>query len=95
MYGPGGSYSVFAGKDGSRGLGLSSLKSEDAVPDWSTLGGKERGVLNDWYAFFSKVSLMFPRSSMISNMNIFIQRYNIVGKVSDLPANVASPTEKS
>ncbi|KAF8734742.1 Cytochrome b5, partial [Rhizoctonia solani] len=70
VYGPGGSYSVFAGKDGSKGLGLSSLKAEDAVPDWSTLERKERGVLNDWHAFFSK-------------------RYNVVGKVSDLPANVA------
>ncbi|KAG8686986.1 hypothetical protein FRC11_008014 [Ceratobasidium sp. 423] len=77
VYGPGGSYSVFAGKDGSKGLGLSSLKAEDAVPDWSTLGEKERAVLNDWHAFFSK-------------------RYNVVGKVSDLPANVAaSPTDKN
>jgi membrane-associated progesterone receptor component len=58
VYGPGGSYSVFAGKDGSKGLGLSSLKQEDAVPDWSTLEEKERGVLNDWYAFFFKVSLL-------------------------------------
>ncbi|CAE6406304.1 unnamed protein product [Rhizoctonia solani] len=76
VYGPGGSYSVFAGKDGSKGLGLSSLKAEDAVPDWSTLEEKERGVLNDWHAFFSK-------------------RYNVVGKVSDLPANVAPPTDES
>ncbi|KAH7345655.1 cytochrome b5-like heme/steroid binding domain-containing protein [Rhizoctonia solani] len=75
VYGPGGSYSVFAGKDGSKGLGLSSLKAEDAVPDWSTLGEKERGVLNDWHAFFSK-------------------RYNVVGRVSDLPANVAPPVDK-
>ncbi|EUC61055.1 cytochrome b5-like heme/steroid-binding domain protein [Rhizoctonia solani AG-3 Rhs1AP] len=76
VYGPGGSYSVFAGKDGSKGLGLSSLKAEDAVPDWSTLEEKERGVLNDWYAFFSK-------------------RYNVVGKVSDLPSNVAPPVDKN
>ncbi|CAE7169263.1 unnamed protein product [Rhizoctonia solani] len=76
VYGPGGSYSVFAGKDGSRGLGLSSLKPEDAVPDWSTLEEKERGVLNDWHAFFSK-------------------RYNVVGRVSDLPANVAPPVDKN
>ncbi|KAG8756193.1 hypothetical protein FRC12_010640 [Ceratobasidium sp. 428] len=74
VYGPGGSYSVFAGKDGSKGLGLSSLKPEDAIPDWSTLEAKERGVLNDWYAFYSK-------------------RYNVVGRVSDLPPNVA-PTDK-
>lgn len=70
-YGPGGSYAVFAGKDGSRGLGLSSLKPEDAVPDWSTLEEKDRKTLNDWHAFFT-------------------QRYNIVGRVSDLPDAVAN-----
>jgi len=53
-YGPGGSYAVFAGKDGSRGLGLSSLKPEDAVPDWSTLEEKDRKTLDDWHAFFTK-----------------------------------------
>jgi hypothetical protein len=55
-YGPGGSYSIFAGKDGSRGLGLSSLKPEDAVPDWSTLEPKDRKTLDDWHAFFTCVS---------------------------------------
>jgi len=70
-YGPGGSYAVFAGKDGSRGLGLSSLKPEDAVPDWSTLEEKDRKTLNDWHAFFT-------------------QRYNVVGRVSDLPDAVAN-----
>jgi membrane-associated progesterone receptor component len=44
---------VFSGKDGSRGLGLSSLKSEDAVADYSTLEEKDLKVLNDWYSFFS------------------------------------------
>lgn len=53
VYGPGKSYSIFAGKDGSRGLGLSSLKAEDAVADYSTLDEKERKVLDDWHAFFS------------------------------------------
>lgn len=70
MYGPGASYNLFAGKDGSRGLGLSSLKPEDAVPDWSTLGEAEKKVLDQWHGFFS-------------------QRYNVVGKVTDLPAAVA------
>lgn len=45
---------VFAGKDASRGLGKSSLKPEDAVSDWSTLTDEEKGVLNDWYTYFSK-----------------------------------------
>jgi len=53
VYGPGRSYSIFAGKDGSRGLGLSSLKSEDAVADYSTLDAKDMKVLDDWHAFFS------------------------------------------
>jgi len=54
-YGPGKSYNVFAGKDGSRGLGKSSLKVEDAVADYSTLGAPEKKVLDDWHSFFSCV----------------------------------------
>jgi hypothetical protein len=54
-YGPGGSYALFAGKDASRALGLSSLKVEDAVPDWSTLEEKDRKTLDDWHAFFTCV----------------------------------------
>ncbi|EJD02678.1 progesterone binding protein [Fomitiporia mediterranea MF3/22] len=54
MYGPGKSYNIFAGKDGSRGLGMSSLKDEDAVPDFHTLPPNEMKVLDDWHAFFSK-----------------------------------------
>jgi predicted heme/steroid binding protein len=54
-YGPGGSYAILAGKDGSRALGLSSLKPEDAVPDWSTLEEKDRKTLNDWHTFFTCV----------------------------------------
>jgi len=53
-YGPGGSYALFAGKDASRALGLSSLKPEDAVPDWSTLEEKDRKTLDDWHSFFTK-----------------------------------------
>ncbi|RPA91227.1 cytochrome b5 [Choiromyces venosus 120613-1] len=53
-YGPGGSYHVFAGKDASRALAMSSVKPEDAIAKWDDLGDKEKGVLNDWYTFFSK-----------------------------------------
>jgi len=66
VYGPGKSYNLFAGKDGSRALGMSSLKPEDASSDYSTLDESERKVLEDWEGFFTK-------------------RYNIVGKVVDLP----------
>lgn len=53
VYGTGQGYNVFAGKDGSRGLGMSSLKPEDAVPDYSTLDEKDLKVLDDWHSFFS------------------------------------------
>lgn len=45
---PGNGYHVFAGKDASRGLGMSSLKPEDAVSDYSTLTEAQMKVLNDW-----------------------------------------------
>ncbi|KAI0312244.1 cytochrome b5-like heme/steroid binding domain-containing protein [Amylostereum chailletii] len=70
-YGPGKSYNLFAGKDASKGLGMSSLKTEDAVPDYSGLPENERKVLDDWHSFFTK-------------------RYNIVGRVVDLPPAVAN-----
>lgn len=54
VYGKGGSYNTFAGKDGSKALGMSSLKPEDAVPDYSTLPENEMKVLDDWHSFFSK-----------------------------------------
>jgi hypothetical protein len=67
MYGPGGevfayfnlhtntrlaSYHVFAGKDASKGLGLSSVKVEDAVPDYSTLDEASMKTLDGWYEFY-------------------------------------------
>ncbi|CAO1630304.1 unnamed protein product [Jaminaea pallidilutea] len=54
MYEPGKGYHIFAGKDGSRGLGMSSLKPEDAVSDYSTLDDKQLKVLDDWVAYYSK-----------------------------------------
>jgi len=54
MYGPGGGYHVFAGRDGSKGLGIGSLKVEDAVPDEGKLGPAEQKVLDDWLVFFQK-----------------------------------------
>ncbi|ETN36319.1 uncharacterized protein HMPREF1541_08596 [Cyphellophora europaea CBS 101466] len=53
-YGQGGNYHVFAGKDPSRALAMSSLKPEDCVPDWSDLEDKHKTVLDEWYTFFSK-----------------------------------------
>ncbi|KAJ7469028.1 cytochrome b5 [Mycena latifolia] len=54
VYGSGRSYNVFAGKDGSKGLGMSSLMPENAVPDYSELNEADRKVLDDWHSFFTK-----------------------------------------
>jgi membrane-associated progesterone receptor component len=47
-----GSYHVFAGKDASKALGLSSTKAEDAVPDWSGLNEEAVKTLDGWFAYF-------------------------------------------
>lgn len=47
-------HSVFTGKDSSRALALSSLKPEDCRPDWYDLDEKDKGVLEDWFTYFSK-----------------------------------------
>ncbi|KAJ7244863.1 cytochrome b5 [Mycena rebaudengoi] len=54
VYGAGKSYNIFAGKDGSKGLGMSSLKPEHAIPDYSELNDADKKVLDDWHAFFTK-----------------------------------------
>lgn len=67
MYGPGAGYNIFAGKDASKGLGgspdrvgliitgMSSLKAEDAVADYSSLNEAQMKTLDQWEAFFTKV----------------------------------------
>jgi hypothetical protein len=55
VYGPpNGSYRLFAGKDASCDFGRSSLKLEDADPDWSVLEPKEMQTLEEWFTFFRK-----------------------------------------
>ncbi|OWZ73308.1 hypothetical protein AYX14_01202 [Cryptococcus neoformans] len=54
MYAPGKGYNVFAGKDGSKGLGMSSLDAKDAVADYSSLNESQMQTLNQWESFFEK-----------------------------------------
>ncbi|CAM6085390.1 unnamed protein product [Calypogeia fissa] len=55
FYGPGGAYSLFAGKDASRALAKMSFEEEDLTGDISGLGAYEMSALNDWeYKFQSK-----------------------------------------
>ena len=45
---------VFAGKDASRALAMTSTKPEDALPEWSDLGDKEKETLAGWVSFFAQ-----------------------------------------
>ncbi|WVF70242.1 hypothetical protein IAT40_005031 [Kwoniella sp. CBS 6097] len=54
MYGKGKGYNIFAGRDASKGLGMSSLDIKDAVPDYSTLNEAQMKTLNQWESFFEK-----------------------------------------
>ena len=45
---------VFAGKDASRALAMSSVKPEDCTAEWEDLGDKEKTVLDEWMTFFQK-----------------------------------------
>ena len=67
MYGKGNSYNLFAGKDASKALGMSSLKPEDAVPDYSTLPENERKVLEEWFSLFKCVYRLATFLTPISN----------------------------
>ena len=67
VYGKGGSYNLFAGKDASKALGMSSLKPEDAVSDYSTLPENERKVLDEWYSFFECVPRLDLSLPLMSN----------------------------
>lgn len=89
VYGKGKSYNLFAGKDASKALGMSSLKPEDAVSDYSTLPENERKVLEDWYSFFGCVDRFAVHLAPIPDFPSR-KRYNIVGKVVDLPPPSAS-----
>lgn len=93
-YGSGKSYNIFAGKDASRALGMSSLKPEDAVSDYSTLSEGDMKTLNDWFDFFSYVLLPCHRRPYLT-LARNRKRYNIVGKVIDLPAPQSSASAPS
>lgn len=67
-YGPGKSYNLFAGKDASKALGMSSLKEEDAVSDYSGLSEADLKTLNDWHDFFSYVPYLMPSTAPSPDM---------------------------
>ncbi|KAK9454478.1 cytochrome b5-like heme/steroid binding domain-containing protein [Dipodascopsis uninucleata] len=69
VYGPQKSYSVFAGKDGSRGLGKSSLKLEDAVPFTEGMTESELTVLDDWFSYFSQRYNVMGRVALSTSSN--------------------------
>lgn len=48
VYGPGGAYAMFAGKDASRALAKMTKNDEDVCGSLDGLSDKELGVLADW-----------------------------------------------
>ena len=54
FYGPGGSYSSFAGRVGTRAFALSSLKEEDLRSDLSGLTKEQLDNLGTWESLFAK-----------------------------------------
>ena len=54
MYTPPKGYSVFSGKDASKALGMSSLKVEDCIADYSDLSPEDMKTLDKWVEFFQK-----------------------------------------
>ncbi|KAI9199457.1 cytochrome b5-like heme/steroid binding domain-containing protein [Polychytrium aggregatum] len=54
MYAPGCGYNVFAGRDASRALALSSVKVEDCIPDRSGLSEEQQATLDKWEQFYRK-----------------------------------------
>nr|GAT49002.1 cytochrome B5 [Mycena chlorophos] len=54
VYGMNCSYHMFTGRDCSYAMGKSSLRWEDAYPDYSALNETELNVLDTWHATFSR-----------------------------------------
>ncbi|TPX51406.1 hypothetical protein SeMB42_g00450 [Synchytrium endobioticum] len=54
MYKPGAGYHVFAGRDASRALGMSSLNPDDCVSDYSGLNPEDMETLDKWEAHYRK-----------------------------------------
>ncbi|CAG8769901.1 37012_t:CDS:2, partial [Gigaspora margarita] len=50
LYGVGGSYHVFAGKDASKGLATGSMT--DVTGDYSSLDESQLKTLDDWYNYY-------------------------------------------
>ncbi|KAJ1536825.1 hypothetical protein HK405_014996, partial [Cladochytrium tenue] len=55
LYAPGTKYGIFAGRDASKALAISSLKEEDCVPvdDPASLTPEQAKTLEKWVGFFS------------------------------------------
>merc|ERR1719334_768849 len=54
LFGPGGSYSIFSGKDASYSLAKMSLNPDDTNKFEFTLNEVEQKTLDDWVIYFTK-----------------------------------------
>ncbi|KAF7313107.1 Cytochrome B5 [Mycena kentingensis (nom. inval.)] len=80
------SYNLFAGRDASYAMGKSSLRWEDAHPDYSALNEVEMGVLDQWHAMFSKKYRVVGR--VIDHPTLLAQKEKGKGKAPDPGASL-------
>ena len=73
MVAPGKGYNVFAGRDASKALGRSSMKTEDLSADYSELTEWELKVLDDWLAYYTKV-LLPPAAVVLGSRVLGLQK---------------------
>eukprot|EP00183_Erythrolobus_madagascarensis_P002402 CAMPEP_0185849142 /NCGR_PEP_ID=MMETSP1354-20130828/3751_1 /TAXON_ID=708628 /ORGANISM="Erythrolobus madagascarensis, Strain CCMP3276" /LENGTH=181 /DNA_ID=CAMNT_0028549623 /DNA_START=49 /DNA_END=594 /DNA_ORIENTATION=- len=64
FYGPGSPYNVFAGKNASHGLALSSTDSEDVTKPLDKLSASEQDTLMQWYLKFAS---KYPKIGYVSD----------------------------
>ncbi|KAK9682808.1 hypothetical protein RND81_10G097700 [Saponaria officinalis] len=71
FYGPGGSYSMFAGHDATRALALMSFDPQDLTGNTDSLSESELDVLEDWELKFNekypKVGVLVPKAAIVDN----------------------------
>ncbi|KAF7305661.1 Cytochrome B5 [Mycena chlorophos] len=89
VYGMNCSYHMFTGRDCSYAMGKSSLRWEDAYPDYSALNETEVNVLDTWHATFSK---KYPiAGKLIDHPTLLAEMAKGKSKIDRAPATQPAP----